>query len=151
MLISKAEIARLIPHAGSMCLLDGVLAWDATKIKCFSRTHSAATNPLRMGEQLPALCGIEYAAQAMAVHGGLSGSVGSQPRAGYLASLREVICHVARLDNLMGDLIVEAEQLMGDETHVIYQFAVQVGAIAVLTGRAAVVLDAGVLDAGVRA
>lgn len=144
MQINHAEIAQMIPHAGCMCLLDGVTEWDAIKIKCLSRSHLAQDNPLRTHGQLPALCGIEYAAQAMAVHGGLTRLAGCQPQAGYLASLRDVVCHRGRLDDLKEYLIVEAEQLMGDNTRVIYQFTVRLGTIEVLSGRAAVVLDAGI-------
>ena len=132
----------MIPHAGSMCLLDGVLSWDAVHIRCLSRTHRDPDNPLRMDQQLSALCGIEYAAQAMAIHGKLAGNVGSRPRTGYLASLREVSCTRARLDDLEGDLIVEAERLIGEENRVIYSFEVGVGDVEVLRGRAAVVLEA---------
>ena len=142
MVMTKADIARLIPHAGSMCLLDGVEHWDATHIRCVSRSHRDIANPLRADGQLPAVCGIEYAAQAMALHGGLAGLIGNQPRAGYLVGLRDVVCRYSRLDNLDGDLTVDAAQLMGDQGHVIYQFALRVGAAEILTGRATVVLDA---------
>jgi predicted hotdog family 3-hydroxylacyl-ACP dehydratase len=140
--MTRSDIARLIPHAGSMCLLDGVEHWDATHIRCVSRTHRDVANPLRAGGQLPAMCGIEYAAQTMAVHGGLSGLPGGQPRAGYLVALRDVVCRRSRLDNLDGDLRVDAERLMGDVNRVIYQFTLHVGATAILSGRATVVLDA---------
>ena len=142
MVVTKADIAKLIPHAGSMCLLDGVLHWDATRICAFSRTHRDLANPLRTAGQLPAMCGIEYAAQTMAVHGGLSGLPGGRPRAGYLVGLRDVVCHCSRIDNLDGDLLVEAERLMGDVNRVIYQFTLHAGAAAILSGRATVVLDA---------
>lgn len=141
--LNKAAIAAMIPHAGGMCLLDGVLDWDAQKICCVSRSHRNAGNPLRSDGQLAALCGIEYAAQAMAVHGGLSGVVGGKPKGGYLASLREVTCHVERLDNLQDDLVIDAERLMGDESRVIYAFTVRAGKVDVLSGRATVVLDVG--------
>ena len=52
-------------------------------------------------------------------------------------------CSRTRLDDLEGDLIVEAEWMMGEENHVIYSFDVRVGDVEVLRGRAAVVLDAG--------
>ena len=133
----------MIPHAGAMHLLDGVLSWDADRIRCLSRSHRDRKNPLRMDGRLSALCAIEYAAQAMAVHGVLAGNVGGRPRMGYLASLREVSCSRATLDDLEGDLIVAAERLMGEESHVIYSFEVSVGDIEVLRGRAAVVLEAG--------
>ena len=143
MLIGREAIAGMIPHAGAMCLLDGVLFWDAERIECMSQTHRDPHNPLRSQGQLPALCGIEYAAQAMAIHGRLARTLESAPRAGYLASLREVVCRAGRLDDLEGDLVVGAERLMGEESRVIYRFEVRVGETDVLRGRAAVVLDIG--------
>jgi len=133
----------MIPHAGAMHLLDGVLSWDADRIRCLSRSHRDRQNPLRTDGRLSALCGIEYAAQAMAIHGVLAGNVRKRPRVGYLASLREVHCSRTRLDDLEGDLIVDAERMMGEESRVIYSFDVRVGDVEVLRGRAAVVLDAG--------
>ena len=140
--LGRAEIARLIPHSGPMCLLDGVVQWDARRIRCVSRSQRAVGNPLRSGDQLAALCGIEYAMQAMAVHGGLTGKVDGRPRAGYLASLRDLECRAARLDDLDGDLLVEAELVAGESSHVSYRFTLQVGGLEVLSGRALVVLDA---------
>lgn len=141
MRVTREGIAALIPHAGAMCLLDGVTGWDEQRIRCVSRTHLDAANPLRSRGRLPAVCGIEYAAQAMAVHGGLAGRTQGRPRRGFLASVRDVDCRRDRLDDLDGELVVEAERLMGDEARVIYQFSVSVGTVAVLTGRAAVVLQ----------
>ena len=142
-MISRDTIAGMIPHAGAMHLLDGVLSWDADRIRCLSRSHRDRQNPLLTDGRLSALCGIEYAAQAMAIHGVLAGNVGGRPRTGYLASLREVSCSRARLDDLEGDLIVEAQRLMGEESRVIYSFEVGVGPVGVLRGRAAVILEAG--------
>ncbi|HEV8518457.1 MAG TPA: hydroxymyristoyl-ACP dehydratase [Burkholderiales bacterium] len=139
--LTKAEIAALIPHAGAMCLLDNVVHWDAEKIRCTSRSHRNPANPLCADGQLQAVCGIEYAAQAMAIHGALAGIVGAKPKAGYLASLRDVACRASRLDDMEGELIVDAAQLMGDASRVIYQFTLRVGEVEVLSGRATVVLQ----------
>ena len=141
MMIGRDEIARMIPHAGTMCLLDGVLSWNPTSIRCVSGRHRAEDNPLRRAGQLNVICGIEFAAQAMAVHGRLSGGVGRKPVAGYLASLRDVKCRHQRLDLLEADLTIAAELLMGDEQRVIYQFALDCAGIEMLSGRAAVVLE----------
>lgn len=142
MLVSRQQIAGLIPHSGAMCLLDGVRQWDTRRIVCVSSSHRAGDNPLRAGGQLPAVCGVEYAAQAMAVHGGLAGKVGGKPRAGYLASLRDLECRRRRLDDLAGELVVEAEQVAGNGVHVIYRFELRVGEVEVMRGQALVVLDA---------
>lgn len=142
MLADRAAIAKVIPHAGSMCLLDSVMACSEQQIRCVSSSHRDAANPMRSDNELSVLCGIEYAAQAMAVHGVLGGQIDSRPRAGYLASLRDVKCNTMRLDNLQDDLIIDAEKVLGDEARVIYQFSIHAGQIEIISGRATVVLDA---------
>lgn len=141
-MLGKADIAAMIPHAGAMCLLDEVAAWDASTIRCLARGHRDPANPLRAGAELPALCGIEYAAQAMAVHGRLSAAIGHKPRAGYLASVSDVVCRVRRLDDLDGELLIEAEKLAGDDARVLYAFRVFSKNDELLSGKAAVVLEA---------
>ncbi len=73
MRLDRAWIERHIPHQGRMCLLDEVLEWSTEQIRCRSATHRDAHHPLRAHGRLGIACGIEYAAQAMAVHGVLSG------------------------------------------------------------------------------
>jgi len=129
-----------------MCLLDEVLAWDAVRIRCRSTTHRAANNPLRAHGRLGAACGIEYAAQAVAVHGALiavtaSGSRGSA-LGGYLASVRNVALHVARLDDLETDLVASAARVTGDDRMVLYEFSVASAARKLQSGRASIVFDA---------
>jgi predicted hotdog family 3-hydroxylacyl-ACP dehydratase len=145
--MQKAEIARLIPHAGAMCLLDNVLDWDGSRIRCAATSHRDMGNPLRRSGQLGILCGVEYAAQAMALHGSLAstgaGAAGSASAgAGYLASVRDLACHIDRMDLLSGMLIVEAERLHGDAERAIYGFSLRHDERILLTGRAAVVLKA---------
>ncbi len=142
MLIGKSDIARLIPHAGVMCLLDGVLAWDSARIHCVASGHGALDNPLRHNGRLGVLCGVEYAAQAMALHGVLAaGNAKSQASrrgpASYLATLRALACHTDRLDLLPGALDVSAEQLHGEAGHAIYHFTLRHDDRILLDGRAA--------------
>ena len=153
--LDREWIEQHIPHKGRMCLLDAVLSWDATRIRCRSTTHLSPENPLRVHGRLGAACGIEYAAQAMAVHGALiaasaplastvansvRGSIGAA--IGYLASVRNVALEVARLDELQSDLIACAERLTGDGRTVLYQFAVLSDERQLLSGRASIVFDA---------
>jgi predicted hotdog family 3-hydroxylacyl-ACP dehydratase len=143
MLLDRERIAALIPHAGAMCLLDGVAEWDSESIRCLSRRHQAADNPLRGADGLRGVCGIEFAAQAMAVHGQLAGGAAAPARAGYLASVRDVFCRPSRLDLIEGELIIQARRLAGDGRGVIYEFRVSSADIALLGGRATVLLDVG--------
>ncbi len=135
-----AWIAAHIPHHGSMCLLDSVIDHDAQQVRCLAVSHRAPGNPLRSHGKLASACGIEYAAQAMAVHGALLAD-GAAPRPGFLASVRNAVLHVARLDDIPGDLTVEATRITGDSATVLYDFALRDGDRLLLEGRAAIVLD----------
>ena len=119
-----------------MCLIDEVLEWDATRSRCRSATHRSPQNPLRAYGRLGAACGIEYAAQSMAVHGALAATAGRRPAAGYLASVRNVVCHATRLDLLVDDLEVTATRLAGDHATAVYEFSLRTGQGPILTGRA---------------
>lgn len=138
--LGKAAIAALIPHAGAMCLLDTVRFWDSTSIVCVTASHRDVGNPLATNGRLDAICGIEYAAQAMAIHGGLV--AGRRSEAGYLASVRDVTCHAGRLDQLRDDLEVTAVLLADGAAGAVYRFTLRHGEVTILEGRAAVVLDA---------
>jgi len=157
MLMDRDAIARLVPHSGSMCLLDAVLAFDAEHIVCTASSHTDPANPLRSHGRLGALCGVEYAAQAMALHGGLlmqtklaggdAAAEPERPRAGYLASVRGIQVHTASLDAHPEPLRIEAQRQSGDDTRVLYAFSVHAGPSLLLEGRATVVLDASKLMA----
>lgn len=129
----------MIPHAGSMCLLDGVLRWDEVSLRCVSRRFRDPDNPMRRADgTLGAASGIEIAAQAMAVHGSLVGGKGAPPARAYLASLRDVRLRTQALDAVAGALIVDAERLMENEDGAVYRFAVAGGGEELIRGRATV-------------
>lgn len=142
MLLDRTWLLAHLPHQGSMCLLDHIDTWDAHRIRCTAVSHSAQGNPLRAHGRLGAVCGIEYAAQAMAAHGALLAEANTAPRAGYLASVRGVELHVARLDDIDAHLSVEAERLSGDDNTILYGFSISAGERLLLSGRVVVVLDA---------
>ena len=132
-----------IPHQGNMCLLDEVLSWDEARIRCRASSHRSADNPLRAHGRLGAACGVEYAAQAMAVHGAIMAHVaGTRARAGLLTSVRNLVLQVSRLDDLDTDLIASAERLAGDEGSTLYEFTVTGGGRELLSGRASIIFGA---------
>jgi predicted hotdog family 3-hydroxylacyl-ACP dehydratase len=139
----RAWILAHIPHQGSMCLLDAVTAWDPAHIRCTATSHRAPDNPLHAGGRLGVMAGIEYAAQAMAVHGALLAGDTAPPAPGFLGSARGVECLVDRLDDVDAPLDIEAERLSGDARTLLYAFTVSAAGRPLLRGRAAVVLQAG--------
>lgn len=141
--LDRKWIESHIPHQGSMCLLDEVLTWDQARITCRAKSHRQDDNPLRAHGRLGAACGVEYAAQAMAVHGAIMAHVaGTQARGGLLTSIRNLVLRVSRLDDLDTDLIATAERLAGDEGSTLYEFTVSSGGRELLSGRASIVFGA---------
>ena len=138
--LNRAWIESHIPHQGAMCLLDEVLDYDAQQARCRSGSHRTSDNPLRSHGRLGVACGIEYAAQAMAIHGALAH--GGRSEAGFLASVRDVQLAVARLDDIEADLICSVVQVAGDALSAMYRFTVTAERQILLQGRASVVLDA---------
>jgi predicted hotdog family 3-hydroxylacyl-ACP dehydratase len=136
-----AWIAARIPHAGRMCLLDRVLAWDAAHIHCLATSHTGADHPLAHTGTLGMANGIEYAAQAMAVHGALLAGSETAPAAGFLTSVRDVQWEGTRLDGLVPELQVHAERLSGDAHTILYGFRLEAAGRTVLSGRASVMLS----------
>ncbi len=148
------QIRELVPHAGGMCLLERVIEYSASTIRCKTRSHLDPGNPLVRDGHLSSICAIEYAAQAMALHGALSGTAhdnSGQPTAGkisppaparhgFLASVRDTRCRIPYLERLESDLIVSATILLRDSAHAMYSFVVAADGRELVSGRATVVL-----------
>lgn len=124
-----------------MVLLDRVIRWDASHIVCGAWSHLHPANPLRDAGRLACVCGIEYALQAAAVHGALLAG-GKAQRAGYAASLRNVLLHVDRLDDAaLGQLSVRAELASQETFGMVYDFVLESAAgLPLLTGRFSIAL-----------
>lgn len=146
--LARDGIAALIPHSGAMCLLARLADWSRQHIVCTATNHRDADHPLRTRRGLLATCTIEYAAQAMALHGALIGRAAGTPASpGYLASARGVQLHVLRLDDLPAadggtdELRIEATRQAGDARQILYAFSVRHAGRVLAEGRATVVLD----------
>ena len=139
MSLGREDIAALIPHRGAMCLLERVLEWDARHIVLATRTHAAPDNPLKLGGRLRAIHACEYGAQAAAAHGGLLARAASGAGAsGMIVTLRNVRLCQGDLHELHGELIVEAEQLLGGAEGWQYAFHLRHGATVLASGRVTV-------------
>ena len=140
-MLDREQILRRVPHQGAMCLWDEVMAWTPQDIHLRAFNHRDPAHPLRSAGRLRALHLCEYGAQAMAVHGGLRGAArGAGARPGMLVALRGVQLHVARIDDLAGDLHCTAEVLMETEDSQQYAFRIECDGVLLAEGRAAVIL-----------
>jgi len=145
-LLTHREIVSLIPHAGKMCLLDEVRQWDEKQIHCTARSHRDRENPLRANDSLSVLVGVEYAAQAMALHGGLllrSKDTAAAERlpVGRLVSVRNLSCCVDRLDDIDEALEIHAQRIAGDDQNLLYAFSIQAIQKTLLEGRVSVLIS----------
>jgi predicted hotdog family 3-hydroxylacyl-ACP dehydratase len=149
--LDRAGIAAHVPHQGAMCLLDAMESCSADEIVCRITNQADAHNPLRLERQLPAASALEYASQAMALHGSLAAS-GQPPISGFLASARDVRMHVDRLDTAAGPLRVRARRLAGDAGQAMYRFELRDASDRLLVeGRTTVVLDSPLASPGSKA
>jgi predicted hotdog family 3-hydroxylacyl-ACP dehydratase len=143
-IFDRQQIMRMIPHSGSMCLLDDVLEWNEISLRCRSRRYRDLDNPMRRENGvLGVISGVEIAGQAVAVHARLRAKSLGEPQQGYLVSLREVQSRAGRLDAIAGDLLIDAKILAGDARSATYQFALSVAGTALLNGRLTVLLQEG--------
>lgn len=139
--VSREQIAALIPHQGSMCLLDEVREATGDAIVCIARSYTSQENPLRRDGRLSAATLCEYGAQAMAVHGGMAArAAGQSPPSGWLVALRDVHLRVACVA-ADGVLEVGARRLAAGEAAWQYEFAVTQAGQVLATGRATVMLQ----------
>jgi len=136
--IDRTRIQQLVPHAGSMCLLDAVTEWSDAAIACTSALPGP-DHPLARDRRVPAIIATEYAAQATAVHGALlEGS--DQPRAGMLATLVDVQLAGAFIPEDGGTLSIRAELLGRSPAGCMYRFEVGTARTLIASGRLTVVL-----------
>ena len=153
--LDAAGIAACIPHSGSMSLLGGVRSADAQQLQAVASSHRLPKNPLARNGRLGAACGVEYAAQAMALHGGLTaqaehsaaGHTGAPPtpRAGYLVSVRSLDLQVQRLDDIPGNLLVQVQKFDDSGAFTVYDFALaaeDAPTRSLVSGKAYVLLQA---------
>lgn len=136
---SRAEVEQLIPHAGGMCLLERVLAFDDTGLHAQSDAHRDAAHPMRRDGRLSALHLCECGAQAMAVHGGLlAARDGRSAPPGLLVSLRGVELSREFIDELPGPLDVYAQDVADSGAGWQCSFRIEHAGEVLATGRAAV-------------
>lgn len=134
MIVTRHQFEPLIPHAGAMLMIDSVTAWDEEKICCVSTRHLAHDNPLRKDGRLSAHHGIEFAAQAAAIHGGLLNEGQTVPLRA-LAAVRQATFARLWLDELEGDLEIMSSLIMLDQKAAIYQASLTHGGADVASMR----------------
>ncbi|HEU0197148.1 MAG TPA: hypothetical protein VFQ88_08070 [Nevskiaceae bacterium] len=141
--LNARAIETLIPHGGAMSLLDAVTFWDALNLYARASSHRDLNHPLRRHNRLSAIHLVEYAAQAMAVHGGLVARANQQcAKPGLLADVRDVRLLVERIDDITSDLEIRVTRLVAAASGWIYSFEVSANRRTLATGRVTIMMAA---------
>lgn len=149
--LNSQEIEQHLPHAGKMSLLDKVCHADSSWLSATATSHLNGDNPLRFNGKLASINGIEYAAQAMAIHGFLlseekqAGSLSNEKKedsiqAGYIATVRNIEIYTPFFPQSESVIMIEVNQLMSDKNGFTYQFHISCEKKALISGKITIFL-----------
>lgn len=119
-----ASIDSLIPHSGSMVLIDQVLRSDQTSL---SASLTVRGDGLLLGDeqQVPAWAGLEYMAQAIACYVGIAAKAQQQPvKMGFLLACRNYQTNQAYF-KVAETLEVQIEKLFQDQALGVFNCQIQ--------------------------
>jgi predicted hotdog family 3-hydroxylacyl-ACP dehydratase len=120
-ILPKSAFAHLVPHTGSMFLIDEVLEWNQQQIITRCVSHHNPNHPLRLNGKLSSIHLIEYGAQTMAVHCGL---LTNEAHPGFLAAVRNAHFYRDDLDSVKDALLIKACAELQSENGAVYQIQV---------------------------
>ena len=138
--LNHKEIEQRLPHAGTMSLLNEVIEANSNSLTALAKSHLETNNPLRLNGKIATVNGIEYAAQAMAIHGSLLSDISP---AGYIAAVRNIDINVPFFPETDAPLIIEVQRLMSDKNGFSYQFYINCEQISLISGKITVFLTHG--------
>lgn len=141
--VNKQEVARCLPHEGPMVLLERVLQCTEESLECETSTHLQPEHPLSIEGQLSVFAGVEYAAQAMALHKCLNAESDGKVRSGFVAVTSNLMPHLVVLNQASGTLNVAVNMLDSSGGGSLYEFHISHGQkkLPVLDGRLLVMLS----------
>ena len=131
--ITRKVVEKMLPHAGSMRLIDSVTCWTADSIECHGSCN-CLDHPLSQNGKLSSTVAIEYAAQATAVHGFLLAN-DNVAKFGVLAKLTDISLHMAVVDNIQSPLRIFAQLVARTDQGCIYNFEVNGTRLPIASGR----------------
>lgn len=117
------DVADLIPHSGSMVLLDRIVDYDNQSLT--AELVVRADGLLGDHESVPAWAGIEYMAQAIAAFAGMMATQAGEPiRLGFLLGTRRYNSNVA-VFKVGASLTIRVEKIMQDDNLGVFDCRIQ--------------------------
>ena len=114
--IERAELEQLVPHKGSMFLLERFLSWDTSAGSFTAEALSGPACPFydELAHGVPVWVAFEYMAQGIAALSGLKrNESGGKPKIGFVMGLRDFKAE-APLFPEGSRVLIEAHELMRD-------------------------------------
>jgi predicted hotdog family 3-hydroxylacyl-ACP dehydratase len=135
--MNSDAIAQLLPHDGDMVLIDEIIAWDNIGAHCRAGFGELIHHPLQWEGRLSTAILVEYAAQAMAIHGALLEAPDHNTRSGRLVALPRLVLNEERMD--WSEVIdIRVSRKGGDRSGAIYSFTVSQSRGEIANGQATV-------------
>ena len=138
-MLDAADLYRILPHSDDMRLIARIVEWDENSIRCTATSHRDPANPLRVGDLLPVLCGLEYAAQALALHGVLvaneSADMSLNRERIFVVIAKNVRCQVDRLDGFDDELEIRGRVVFRQSAAAVYGTEVEAAGRILLEGQ----------------
>ncbi|MCF7964715.1 MAG: hotdog family protein [Methylobacter tundripaludum] len=117
------DVAALIPHSGSMVLLDRIIDYDDQGLT--AELVVRADGLLADHESVPAWAGIEYMAQTIAAYAGMMATQAGEPiRLGFLLGTRRYHSNVAAF-KVGSALTIKVEKIMQDDNLGVFNCRIQ--------------------------
>ncbi len=130
-----SEIAELLPHGRGMSLIDEVVETTESSVVCRTKSHLRPDNPLRSDTGLHSASLVEYAAQAAAIHAGLSNSGLGSRRPAFIGGLKGFKYSSAKVCDSVEELYIEVVAELVSAGGAIFQFNVQGEGVNLASGR----------------
>ncbi len=134
--LSQADFKHLVPHSGTMLLIDRVESWTQTDIISVSKSHQNPDHPLRFNGSLSSLHLIEYGAQTIAIHCGL---LMRENKMGVLAAVKNAHFYVNTLDALHHELLIQGIEKHQSSQGAVYQLNITANNTLLLSAQITVI------------
>jgi predicted hotdog family 3-hydroxylacyl-ACP dehydratase len=141
--LNRQDVEKCLPHKAAMVLLEKVRHCNSDTLECETTTHLQEDHPLRIEGQLSIFTGIEYAAQAMALHSFLNADYEGKAKTGFVAVTSRVKPYFDFLDQVQDTLNISVALVDASGGGSLYEFCISYGAdkAAVLDGKLLVMLS----------
>lgn len=126
-MIDINKLYQALPHSDDMCLIQNIIDWSESTICCSTTAHLDADNILAIDSRLPAWSGIEYIAQALALHGVLLKGAEEQLviQKAFVATIQTAEIFTDDISQYPGALTIQATIIFSQENSAVFDCSLE--------------------------